>query len=92
MPEYGRNWFCTFIPPKPKEGYTYRTVCGPLGDAYAESGIGPGISYNRSIFRFRIDHILHSADMKAYSATVDTRIRLSDHYPVWCILKLESQN
>ena len=72
--------------------YTYRTVCGPLGDAYAESGIGPGISYNRSIFRFRIDHILHSADMKAYSATVDTRIRLSDHYPVWCILKLESQN
>ena len=53
---------------------------------------GPGISYNRSIFRFRIDHILHSADMKAYSATVDTRIRLSDHYPVWCILKLESQN
>lgn len=72
--------------------YTYRTVCGPLGDAYAESGIGPGISYNRSIFRFRIDHILHSEDMKAYSATVDTRIRLSDHYPVWCILKLESQN
>lgn len=71
--------------------YTYRTICGRLGDAYAESGVGPGISYNRSIFRFRIDHILHSSDMKAYSATVDSRLRLSDHYPVWCILELEGE-
>lgn len=69
--------------------YVYRTVCGSLGDAYVESGLGPGISYNRSIFRFRIDHILHSRDMKAYQATVDNRIRLSDHYPLWCVLEME---
>lgn len=69
--------------------YAYRTICGSLGDAYVESGLGPGISYNRSIFRFRIDHILHSRDMKAYQATVDRRVRLSDHYPLWCVLEME---
>ena len=68
--------------------YAYRTVCGSLSDAYAESGVGPGISYNRSIFRFRIDHLLHSSDMRAYSATVDNRVRLSDHYPLWCVLEM----
>ena len=68
--------------------YAYRTVCGSLSDAYAEAGVGPGISYNRSIFRFRIDHLLHSSDMRAYCATVDNRVRLSDHYPLWCVLEM----
>ncbi len=68
--------------------YALRTIQGPLADAYAESGFGMGISYNQNFFLFRIDHILHSPSMDAYNCRVDTRVNLSDHYPIYCYLKL----
>ncbi|MDR0572919.1 MAG: endonuclease/exonuclease/phosphatase family protein [Tannerella sp.] len=68
--------------------YALRTIQGTLADAYAESGFGMGISYNRNFFLFRIDHILHSPSMDAYNCRVDTRVNLSDHYPIHCYLKL----
>ena len=68
--------------------YVHRTILGPLTDAYAESGFGVGISYNQNYFFFRIDHIFHSAGMVAYNCRVDTRVKLSDHYPISCYLKL----
>ncbi|MDR2915410.1 MAG: endonuclease/exonuclease/phosphatase family protein [Tannerella sp.] len=68
--------------------YALRTIQGPLADAYAESGFGMGISYNQNFFLFRIDHILHSSSMDAYNCRVDTRVNLSDHYPIYCYLKL----
>jgi endonuclease/exonuclease/phosphatase family metal-dependent hydrolase len=67
--------------------YAHRTVQGKLLDAFAESGMGPGITYNRNYFWFRIDNILYSSNMEAFSCTVD-HINYSDHYPVWCYLKL----
>ncbi|MDR2498571.1 MAG: endonuclease/exonuclease/phosphatase family protein [Tannerellaceae bacterium] len=68
--------------------YAHRTIQGPvLQDAYAESGWGPGATYNQNYFRFRIDHILHSPNMEAMNCTVD-KLKYSDHYPVWCYLKL----
>jgi endonuclease/exonuclease/phosphatase family metal-dependent hydrolase len=69
--------------------YVHRTIQGPLVDAYAESGFGLGISYNQNFFLFRIDHIFHSASMEAYNCRVDTRVNLSDHYPIYCYLKLD---
>lgn len=66
--------------------YARRTVQGPLGDAFAESGCGLGISYNRNLFFFRIDHMLHSRNLRAYRCTVDRSIKASDHYPIWCYL------
>ena len=68
--------------------YARRTILGPLIDAYAESGFGPGISYNQNFFYFRIDHIFHSINMESFNCHVDTRIKLSDHYPIYCYLKL----
>jgi endonuclease/exonuclease/phosphatase family metal-dependent hydrolase len=68
--------------------YVHRTIQGPLADAYAESGFGLGISYNQNFFLFRIDHIFHSSSMDAYNCRVDTRVNLSDHYPIYCYLKL----
>ena len=68
--------------------YAHRTIKGPfLQDAYADAGWGPGATYNQNYFRFRIDHILHSPNMEAINCTVD-KVRFSDHYPVWCYLKL----
>jgi endonuclease/exonuclease/phosphatase family metal-dependent hydrolase len=68
--------------------YAHRTIQGSLSDAYAGSGFGPGTSYNQNFFLFRIDHILYSPDMEAYSCKVDTRVNLSDHYPIYCYLKI----
>ena len=70
--------------------YARRTVQGPLTDAFAESGFGMGISYNQNFFLFRIDHILHSARMEAYNCHVDTHVKMSDHYPIYCYLKLNN--
>lgn len=58
-----------------------------LNDAYASSGNGPGISYNRHGLYYRIDHILHSAQFKAYDCTVDRDFKISDHYPIYCFLE-----
>ena len=35
----------------------------------------------------RIDHILHSANMRSYNCKVD-KVHYSDHYPMWCYLQL----
>jgi len=68
--------------------YVRRTVQGPLIDAYAASGCGTGISYNQNYFLFRIDHIFHSTSIKAFNCHVDASVKLSDHYPIYCYLKL----
>jgi endonuclease/exonuclease/phosphatase family metal-dependent hydrolase len=67
--------------------YTHRTVQGTLKDAFAESGRGVGVTYNQNFFWFRIDHILHSSNMKAINCTIDKE-KYSDHYPVWCYFAL----
>ncbi|MDR1880991.1 MAG: endonuclease/exonuclease/phosphatase family protein [Tannerellaceae bacterium] len=67
--------------------YTHRTVQGALKDAFAESGRGAGVTYNQNFFWFRIDHILHSSNMKAINCTID-KVKYSDHYPVWCYFAL----
>jgi endonuclease/exonuclease/phosphatase family metal-dependent hydrolase len=67
--------------------YAHRKIQGDLLDAFAESGTGVGITYNRNYFWFRIDHILHSSNMEAFCCTVD-QVRYSDHHPVWCYLTL----
>ena len=70
--------------------YARRTIQGSLIDAYAESGLGMGISYNQNFFLFRIDHILHSSSMESYNCHVDTRVKMSDHYPISCYLKIKN--
>ena len=67
--------------------YVYRKIKDSMVDAYASSGNGPGITYHQNYFWFRIDHIIHSRNMKAYKAKVDN-ISFSDHYPMWCYLEM----
>lgn len=68
--------------------YARRTIKRDLIDSFAETGFGPGISYNQNKFWFRIDYIFHSKNIKAYNCTVD-RIKYSDHYPIWTYLQLK---
>lgn len=69
--------------------YTCHRLRKQLNDAYIGSGNGPGISYNRHGMYFRIDHIMHSSQFKAYDCTVDRSIKISDHYPIFCFLEKE---
>jgi endonuclease/exonuclease/phosphatase family metal-dependent hydrolase len=67
--------------------YVRRKIMGDLHDAFVETGCGLGITFNMHRFLFRIDHILHSENIKACNCTVGNQ-KFSDHYPVWCILEL----
>lgn len=68
--------------------YCYQTIRGALGDAWEDAGLGPGITYNRHPFWFRIDYVLHSAGLRPLDVRVLTDVRHSDHYPVLATFQL----
>lgn len=63
------------------QSYTYSRIRGGLDDAYAKTGTGPGITYNRDRFYFRIDHVLYGSALRPLKTEID-HVRYSDHYPV----------
>lgn len=69
--------------------YVHYQLTKKLNDAYTRTGNGPGISYHEAGMYFRLDNILCSSHWKPYRAKVDTSIRASDHYPLFCWLKLD---
>ena len=71
--------------------YSHYRLTRLLNDAYTRTGNGPGLSYNRSGMYFRLDHILVSSNVAAYGAKVDRSISVSDHYPIYCFIKLEDK-
>lgn len=72
--------------------YAHRVIGEGLDDAFAEAGWGLGTTYNQSYMYFRIDHILVSPSLRVVQCEVDRSIRLSDHYPMWCILEKPSKD
>ncbi len=71
--------------------YAYNQMKKGLNDAYVTTGFGPGITYNEHLFKFRIDYIMHSKNIKAYRAKVDKK-KYSDHYPLRTWLDLDVTN
>lgn len=63
--------------------YAYRKVKGELEDAHDEFSMGPGWTYDESIFRIRIDFILHDEGVKILNFKKD-KVKYSDHYPQQC--------
>lgn len=68
--------------------YTRRVVCKGLTDCFVKSGRGLGLTYNQKGFNVRIDNILCSDHFEPYNCTVDSEIKASDHYPVYCWMKI----
>lgn len=69
----------------PPNSYARYTIKGDkLRDAFADTGTGMSHTYNENKFYFRIDHIFHSPNLKAYNCSVDKKAKFSDHYPVFC--------
>ncbi|MDD4159137.1 MAG: endonuclease/exonuclease/phosphatase family protein [Proteiniphilum sp.] len=66
--------------------YAYSRMRKGLKDAYVATAFGPGITYHEDLFLFRIDHILHSEQLKAFRTEVD-KVPYSDHYPLRTYLK-----
>ena len=63
--------------------YCYRALRQVgLEDTWAETGNGPGNTYRRHHFLFRIDHMLHSKQLRALHSRIRRDIKLSDHYPI----------
>lgn len=67
--------------------YTHRIISDGLTDCYIATGNGPGISYHQAGFYVRIDNIMCSKDWEPYGCKVDSKIKASDHYPIYCWLK-----
>jgi endonuclease/exonuclease/phosphatase family metal-dependent hydrolase len=65
--------------------YVYAKIKGKLRDAFTEAGTGLGWTYNSSIYRVRIDYILHSDHFEVRSFETGNK-EYSDHYPVICKL------
>jgi len=65
--------------------YTYHTMKEGMVDAYANTGLGQGITYHENYFWVRIDYIMHSPNMESYQCTID-KVKYSDHYPIWTYL------
>lgn len=63
------------------QSYTYNRIRGILGDAYEKTGNGPGITYNRDRFYFRIDHVLYGKALRPIKTEIE-HVCYSDHYPV----------
>lgn len=66
--------------------FAYGKMKKGLLDAYAETGNGPGITYDQDFFLFRIDYVMHSENLKAYGTKVGG-VKYSDHYPLQTHLK-----
>jgi len=69
--------------------YVRHTIAKGITDCYVETGMGPGISFNTKGFSFRIDQMMCSEHFTPYNCTVDSKVDISDHYPIYCWLKLE---
>ncbi len=71
--------------------YAYNQMRKGLKDSFVSTSSGPGITYHKDLFLFRIDYILHSENMQAYRTKVD-KIKHSDHYPLRTWIELEPQH
>lgn len=69
--------------------YTRRVLASGMNDAFVESGLGMGVSFNQKGFFFRIDHILTSTNIQTYNCKIDRSVGASDHYPISCYLELK---
>ena len=69
--------------------YTYTKICGDLQDAYAKGGKwGYHWTYNKSAMLFAIDHILVDKEFEVVSSKVHREMKVSDHYPMSCTIRI----
>lgn len=81
--------FCGDINDHPLS-YVHHAIARQLTDCYVASGFGTGYSYKYNSMYVRIDNIMCSEHYEPQSCVVDKSVSLSDHYPIYCILKAKN--
>lgn len=71
--------------------YVYRTIKGNLNDAFELAGSGFGKSYNFDFYPARIDYVLTEPNFKIKEFKADTKVKLSDHFPVITRMRLNKK-
>ena len=66
--------------------YAYQQLTANLTDAFMESGKGFGNTYIGKLPSYRIDYILHDDHFTSWNCS-RRLIKLSDHYPVTCVME-----
>ena len=69
--------------------YVYRTIKGDMKDAFEMAGTGFGKSYNFDFYPARIDYIFTENDFKIKEFKNNTKVKLSDHFPIYTRVSLE---
>jgi endonuclease/exonuclease/phosphatase family metal-dependent hydrolase len=71
--------------------YSYHKMSEGFKDAFRESGSGFGKTYAGLFPSFRIDYILHDKRLKS-TGYITYHEKLSDHYPISCLIKIKDEN
>lgn len=64
--------------------YAYMRIRGTLKDVYQEKGFGFDYTFNESIFKFRIDHVLYDPGIQLKAFRLENQQHGSDHFPLYC--------
>ena len=68
--------------------YAYTRIRGRMNDAFQEKGFGFDYTFNESIFKFRIDHILFDPVVQLNAFKLENEEKGSDHFPLYCKFQL----
>lgn len=67
--------------------YAHHLLTKELTDCHTATALGPGFSHRAHGMLVRIDHILCSNDLEPFGCKIDSKVEISDHYPIVCTLK-----
>lgn len=67
--------------------YSYYRIGKELTDVYRATSNGIGRTFNRDAIYVRIDHMFCSDQWKPYACSLDSKVKISDHYPLTCYFK-----
>ncbi|WP_445710754.1 endonuclease/exonuclease/phosphatase family protein [Flavobacterium sp.] len=71
--------------------YVYRNIKGEMSDAFEESGLGFGKSYNFKYYPARIDYVFAEKTFEIKEFITNNQVKLSDHFPVITRLKIKEK-
>jgi endonuclease/exonuclease/phosphatase family metal-dependent hydrolase len=67
--------------------YSYTKLRGRLKDVFQEMGFGFDYTFNESVFKFRIDHILYDPQLELKAFKLENEQKGSDHFPLYSKFK-----
>jgi endonuclease/exonuclease/phosphatase family metal-dependent hydrolase len=70
--------------------YVYRNIKEDMKDAFEQAGMGFGASYNFKFYPARIDYVFVEKNIEVKKFKTDDSVKLSDHFPVYARLNIES--